>query len=408
MNLVTEIINDADRCVLCGMCLPHCPTYGLTQNEAESPRGRIALMLAVARGLLEPTPQLLGHLDRCLGCRACEAMCPSQVAYGRLLWHTRELVQKAAPPARLPHLLAQTLSSAERRRLLRRGLRLFQASGMKRAGEALHLFGNGDIARLVRSLPAIPPSSPLPDFLPAHGNERGRVALFTGCTGDLFERALLHDAARLLSLLGYAVVIPPAQACCGALHLQQGDGAQARTLAAQNLAAFGSGEPILTVASGCGALLHEYGDLLATETGQAFAARVQDINAFLAAVEWPSELKLQPLPTRVLVHESCSLRNVLRTPQALYRLLQRIPQLAVEPLAHNEQCCGAAGSYFLSEGETANRLRAAKVEAAAASGATLLVSANIGCAMHLADGMREAGLAIEVIHPVTLLAHQLA
>ncbi len=403
MNLLPQILADADRCVLCGMCLPHCPTYGLSHNEAESPRGRISLMLAVARGQLEPTAGLRGHLERCLGCRACEAMCPSLVPYGRLLRNTREHLYRHEHSR-----LADTLATPARRRLLHGALRLFQASGLQRVTQKLHLLGHSAAGRLVQGLPATTAAPALPEFTPAQGQERGQVALFTGCTGDLLQRALLHDARRLLSALGYAVHIPPQQGCCGALHVQQGDGENARRLARQNLAAFPAGaEAIISVASGCGALLHEYDQLLEDERATGFARRVIDINAFLAGVEWPDSLMLRPLAHKVAVHESCTLRNVLHGQQALYALLRRIPQLEVVELPHNDRCCGAAGSYLIDEPDSADALRADKVDAVTELQPQWLVSANIGCAMHLAAGLRGAGLAVEVVHPVTLLARQL-
>ncbi len=408
LNLATQIIADADRCVLCGMCLPHCPTYALSHNEAESPRGRISLMLALARGQLAATPQLLGHLDRCLSCRACEAMCPSQVAYGRLLRTTRELAWAQRPHQALPRLLSDTLRSPARRGALRGGLRLFQRSGLQRLGTASGLFGNGAVGHLLKALPALPAAASLPPFVPARGEERGRVALFVGCTGDLFERALLHDAADLLSALGYGVHIPAEQTCCGALQVQQGDGAAARALAQRNVAAFAAleVEAVLTVASGCGALLHEYGELLESPLAATLAHKVRDIGDFLADAGWPAGVALQPLPQKVFVHEPCSLRNVLGGAGGIYKLLRRIPELEPLPLPHNDHCCGAAGSYFVSEPETADALRAEKIAALAGHDGVLLVSANIGCAMHLAAGIRAAGLEIEVLHPITLITRQ--
>lgn len=403
MNLLPQILADADRCVLCGMCLPHCPTYGLSHNEAESPRGRIALMLAVARGQLQPDAGLRGHLERCLGCRACEAMCPSLVPYGRLLRNTREYLYQHEPSR-----LADTLATPARRKLLGGALRLFQASGLQRVTQKLHLFGHSAVGRLVQGLPQATTAPALPEFTPAQGMERGQVALFTGCTGDLLQRQLLHDARRLLSALGYAVHIPAQQGCCGALHVQQGDGEAARRLARQNLAAFpAEAEAIISVATGCGSLLHEYDQLLEDAGAADFACRVVDINAFLAAAEWPDNVRLRPLAHKAAIHESCTLRNVLRGQKSLYTLLRRIPQLEVIALPHNEQCCGAAGSYLVDHPAEADALRADKVVAVAELQPQWLVSANIGCAMHLAAGLREAGLAVEVVHPVSLLARQL-
>jgi len=402
LNLPSQILADADRCVLCGMCLPHCPTYGLSHNEAESPRGRISLMLAVARAQLEPDAGLRGHLERCLGCRACEAVCPSLVPYGRLLRNTREYLYRQEHSR-----LADTLATPARRRVLGGALRLFQASGLQRITQKLHLLGHGAAGRLVQGLPEATTAPALPEFTPAQGAERGQVALFTGCTGDLLQRVLLHDARRLLSALGYAVHIPAGQGCCGALHVQQGDGAAARRLARQNLTAFpAEAETIISVASGCGALLHEYDQLLEDANAADFARRVVDINVFLAGIAWPEGLMLRPLPQRVAVHESCTLRNVLRGHNSLYALLRRIPGLEVIELPHNEQCCGAAGSYLVDHPAEADALRADKIAAVAELQPHWLASANIGCAMHLAAGLRDAGLAVEVVHPVSLLAKQ--
>ncbi len=410
MNLASQIIADADRCVLCGMCLPHCPTYALTHNEAESPRGRISLMLALARKQLEVTPRLLGHLDRCLSCRACEAMCPSQVAYGRLLRNSRERLYERRPQPALSRLLADTLRSPARRSMLRGALRLMRYSGLQRVGSATGLFGQGAIGHLVEAVPALPGSAPLPDFIPAQGEERGQLALFVGCTGDLFERALLHDAARLLSTLGFGIHIPATQACCGALQVQRGDGGTARALAEQNIRTFAAlgVDTVLTVASGCGAWLHEYGDLLDSPAATGFARKVRDINSFLAATDWPAALEVRPLARTVFVHEPCSLRNVLHGGADIYKVLCRIPELEALPLPHNDRCCGAAGSYFVGEPETADALRAEKIAALAGHNGALLVSANIGCALHLAAGIRAAGLDIEVLHPISLLVRHLA
>ncbi len=405
LNLTADILADADRCVLCGMCLPHCPTYQLTGSEAESPRGRIALMAALSRGELTATPGLRAHLESCLNCRACEAMCPSKVAYGRLWRHTRELI--GGPAESGHHHLADALATPGRRRALHRLLRLYQASGLQKAARRLPFLADNRTGRLLRSLPDTTEAT-IPPYVPARGRERGRVALFAGCTGDLFQRRLLLDAMTLLSLLGYAVEMPAGQTCCGALHLQQGDGERTRELAAQNIAAFADGDhPVVSIATGCGTLLHDYDQVLPHGEGKAFAKRVVDITVFLARCEWPETLQLAALSRRALIHESCTLRNVLRGQQAMADLLGHIPELELAPLPGNERCCGAAGSYYLDHPATADALRQPKIEAIADLKPQLLVSANIGCAMHIAAGIRDAGLAVEVIHPVSLLARQL-
>lgn len=405
LEITTRILADADQCVLCGLCLPHCPSYGLGRHEAESPRGRIALMQAVAAGRLEADSSLRGHLDRCLGCRACEAMCPSQVPYGRLLRTTREYLHEQGRTDRI----AEALSRPARRKLLAAGLQLFRISGLQALQRRWSLFGKLDRGRLLAGLPTGKRGPRLPAYAPAPGTLRGTVGLFVGCTGDLLQRALLHDVRRLLAALGYAVHIPPGQGCCGALHVQQGDGTRARELAEINLAAFPEQlDAIVSVASGCGALLQEYAELLPdSQVAVNFASRVVDINVFLASLDWSDGPGFRPLAKTVAVHEPCSLRNVLKGSRAVYELLEKIPGLNVLALTGNEHCCGAAGSYFLHHAGAARSLREPKIHATMALQADYLLSANIGCAMHLAAGLHEAGQKVEVLHPVRLLARQL-
>ncbi len=389
---------------MCGLCLPHCPTFGLFRHEAESPRGRISLMQAVARAQLQADAGLRMHLDHCLACRACEAMCPSQVRYGRLLRNMQEYLYQSGSSS----ILANTLATPARRRLLGRVLQLLRISGMQYLTQKLHLPSKGVMGRLLQGLPRGQTGQALPEYTPAQRELRGEVALFVGCTGDLLQRNVLHASRHLLSALGYAVYIPKTHGCCGALHVQQGDGTRVRELAQQNLAAFpDSVETIISVASGCGALLTEYGELLDDERADDFARRVIDINMFLSNVAWHDELSLQSLPATVAVHEPCSLRNVLHGQASVYELLRRIPQLKVIALPHNDRCCGAAGSYLSRYPAEADALRADKITAVENLSPDYLVSANIGCAMHLATGLRERGLAVEVLHPISLLARQL-
>lgn len=393
------------------MCLPHCPTYGLTLNEAESPRGRIALVQALAARRLEPDPSLTRHLDRCLSCRACERMCPSEVPYGRLIADARRLIQEQRPRNRpfTERLLVGALTrSPGPRSLLRHAARFYQRSGLRYLAGRLPLAANG-ISRLDGLLPPMPPAHALPRYAPATGAERGRVALFTGCTGALLDQELLEATVRLLNRCGYGVHIPRAQGCCGALHHQQGEAEGFAALARRNLQAFAEleVEAVVFVASGCGAMLAEYAEWLETPGAEAFSAQIREVSAFLADLQWPGDLRFAPLPETVAVHDPCSLRNVLRQSEAPYRLLSRIPQIRLHPLPQNDRCCGAAGAYVLEEPTTADALREPKIRALATSGARRLVSANIGCALHLADGARRAGLEVEVTHPVVLLARQI-
>jgi glycolate oxidase iron-sulfur subunit len=403
-----RLLSLADRCVKCALCLPHCPTYRQSGDESEGPRGRIALIQGLALRALEPTAQLQGHLDRCLGCRACEAMCPAQVQFGELMDLAREELTSAAKPAsRLQRLGFRIV----RRRALRRGVAwviyLYRRTGLQRLTRrsgVLRLLG---LARLEGYVARTPRPQALRPHYPAQGARRGRVALFTGCLGESFEQGTLGAAIEVLTRLRFEVVIPPAQSCCGALFLHAGEKARAQQLAARNLAAFAGADidAILYTASGCGAQLGEY-ERLTNDATSAFVGRLRELSAFLAELDWEG-LPIEPLAARAAVHDPCSLRNVCGGVEAPYRLLARIPRLAVEPLAGNHSCCGAAGTYMLSEPAMADALRAPKLLAAEAAAPDFLLTSNIGCALHLAAGLRERNPALEVLHPVALLARQL-
>lgn len=402
-----SISADADLCVKCGLCLPHCPTYGLTRDEGDSPRGRIALIQALAEGALPPGGRLEYHLDRCLSCRACERVCPSRVPYGRLIEAGRRLGGTSTTPAH-----------DRRFRLLADGwlvrlaplLRLYQRSGLQWLARRARLPSLAGLDRLERILPPVPARTGLRVRYPV-ANARGSIALFTGCMGKALERQALLDSIRLLNACGYTVEVPAAQGCCGAMHRHAGDSEGARELAQRNLEAFNAleVEAITYVASGCGAALAEYAAWAAADGAALpkFKAPPLDICTLLERLDIGTRASFQALPARVLVHDPCSLRNVLRTQSVPYRLLGLIPGLEVEALPGNERCCGGAGTYMIDQPEMADALRAAKLAAARDSGARLLVTSNTGCAIHLAAGLRESGTEVTVLHPVSLLARQM-
>lgn len=394
----------ADRCVKCGLCLPHCPTYRLTQDEAESPRGRIALMQGLATGQLAMSPRLELHLDQCLTCRNCEPVCPADVPYGQLIDAGRALLNEKRPARqRMLRWLAPWAVDPVLRRSLHWLLWLYQRFGVLRLFRLV--VRKGPLARLTHYLPPLARPRDLPRLSAPASAPRGRVALFTGCVSEVAEQSVLQDAIYLLTRLGYEVQAPSTQVCCGALHLHNGDEPTARRLAAENLQAFsGKYDAIVGSASGCTATLREYG-LLLPEAGQ-FSDQVQSLCQFLDSV-WPAELGLAPLPARAAVQDPCTLRNVLRQADAPYRLLRRIPQLEVLALAENNQCCGAAGSYFLSEPEMADKLAEKKIAALRELKPEYLLSSNVGCALHLRAALTRDGLAVPVLHPVQLLARQL-
>ncbi len=422
-NLADLIQSEADRCVKCALCAPHCPTYGLTRDEGDSPRGRIALMQGLAEGRLSAGGRLDFHLDRCLACRACERVCPSGVRYGRLIDAARAYGATRQRPLGRPGRLARWLLDGvipDRRRLARlaRWLRLYQQSGARRLLQVSGLLRLMGRQRLDSLMPEIPAAPRWHGYYPPEGKIRGEVALFTGCIGNVLDRDALEASIRLLNACGYGVHVPAAQTCCGGLHLHGGDLRQAAALARRNLDAFdglanGAGlAAVVYTASGCGATLAEYDQWPAAD-GLAppgrFAAPVVDVCSFLERSGALAELEFARLDATVAVHDPCTLRNVVRATEAPYRLLGLVPGLAARPLANNARCCGAAGSYLLTEPALADALRADKLAAIRDAAADIVVSSNLGCALFLAAGLRgeTGGSGPAVMHPATLLARQL-
>lgn len=414
-------LKDTDRCVMCGLCLPHCPTYGLTRQEGDSPRGRISLMQALASGQLTPDDRVAGHLDGCLGCRACEAMCPSGVPYGKLIDAGRALLRemrgdRPEPPAMTRALLRTDTTG----RVAASLLHLYQRTGLHGPLSRVPSRSRGGLGRAMSLLPPrATPAAPRGRYMP-DSQTRGRVQLFTGCTGAAFEGNALTAARDLLLKLGYEVEVPTAQGCCGALDLHSGDGARARAAAERNLEAFGASEtPVIALNSGCRTQLREYAQLVPGDGTPAFSARVRDLCGFLLAHEQDLFAAPRRSPegrapagggddagvppeeraARVAVHLPCTLRNVLREHGTMLELLRRMPATEVVELDGNERCCGAAGSHMLTHPEAADALLAPKVEAVKQLAPEAVVTANIGCSLHLQAGLRRAGLQIPVLTP---------
>lgn len=419
------IRREADQCVKCGLCLPHCPTYGLSRDEGESPRGRIALLQALAEERLGADGRLAEHIDHCLGCRACERVCPSQVKYGRLIEAGRALIGPASD--RRP---ATGLAGAATRRMLAgKGLgrtaaallRAYQKSGLQWILRRTPLLDALGLRRADGLLPPLASPARLRSHYPPAGTPRGEVGLFTGCMGPALEPAALRAAIALLNAAGYGVRIPDEQGCCGAMHRHAGDPAAAEGLARKNVAAFNALgiDAIAWVASGCGAALAEYAawDRESGANVPAFRAEPVDLCSLLDRLGIHETLSFRPLtpsgggsparPARVLVHEPCSLRNVVRAQQATYRLLGRIPGITVEPLPENGRCCGGAGAYLVKQPGIADALGSAKAEIVRETRPDIVVTSNTGCAIQLARAVREAGLRIRVVHPAVLLHEQL-
>lgn len=362
----------ADRCVQCGLCLPACPTYGKARIESESPRGRIALAKAWAVGTIEPTAAGEAHLDHCLGCRSCESVCPAGVQYGQLLTMARTRQRQR----RLPGWQQRGIESLVRRPRLLAGL--------------LGLY------RQVR--PWLPvrwrrlPAPPAPVAGETGTRADSRIALFTGCVARPYEAGLRSGLIDCLAAMGIDIAEPAAQNCCGSVHAHAGNEEAASALARQNRDAFAGAETVLTLASGC----HE-------SVAQSLdgAAQVVDAIEFLEAQvrARAAELRWRRCDERVALHLPCTQRNVVRSVASLRRLLSAVPGLQVIELDRGLGCCGAAGVQMLAEPQRADEYRAPLLEQLHESGATRLLSANIGCRLHLA-----AGTGVLVQHPLEFLA----
>ncbi len=380
----------ADQCVQCGLCLPVCPTYALDGNEAESPRGRIAIAAALARGQVEAGPALRLHLDHCLGCLNCEAVCPADVRYAELLVETRSLLGPA--PRRPQHLLSLAKRPARMRALRRIAGWLGLPRWKNRLARRLPPASPWRAALL--SLPATAPAAPVQTSRPRV--ENAPLALFPGCIASIDDAEAQRAAVTLLEAAGFQVSVLPAF-CCGALDLHGGAIAAATHAADQVRQVWqaSGATQLLSVTPGC------VGTLRRALPG----VRVSDPVELLAAhVE---VLRFRPLARRVAVHLPCTQINVTRSDAALLRLLGHIPELQLSVLPRPPHCCGAAGSHLLEYPERAARLRDQTLQQVASLKTSVLLSSNIGCRLHLAAGLGELSLECAHQHPLTLLAQQL-
>jgi len=396
-------------CVHCGFCLPACPTYLATGDESDSPRGRIVLMRALERNEIgADDAALVEHLDACLGCRGCEPVCPSGVAYGRGLEAARERLfhARGLPP------LARTVLGVFRHERLWRPLftaaRALRATGVPRmlAGGGRVGFGMGMLAasRGVTPRQAKGPKGGDGPLRSAQGDTvRPTVALFRGCVMDTLFRHVNDATRRTLEHNGYRVIEVDDQTCCGALHEHAGDRDAAAGLARQNVAALAhTADYIVTNSAGCGALLKDYGHLLDDPEAAGMASRVRDVSELLAAA---GPRPGAPLDLDVAYDAPCHLQHAQRVQDAPLAVLGAIPGLTLRLLPGSDQCCGSAGIYSVLKPGMARAVLAAKIDAIAAASPrpSLVVTGNPGCLMQIGAGLAAAGLDVGVAHPVELL-----
>ena len=402
---------DLYSCVHCGLCLNVCPTYLETGLETESPRGRIALMKAVREERVGFTPRVVSHMDLCLQCRACEVVCPSGVPFGRLMEATRAQIaqQRKVPFMRriaLRLVFRHILPHPRRLYILGALLRQYQRSPLHRLLRRLP----GKLGKLQEQVPPLPHTffRPTPDVIQPQGAVRARIGLLSGCIMPLAQATTMEAAVRVLARNGCQVVVPPAQACCGALNLHGGDRTRAQGMARRNIDAFlDAGVGTVVVASaGCGSTMKEYGELLRddpdyAEKAERLSSLVMDITEFLASL--PMEPPERPLSLRVTYQDACHLVHAQRITSAPRQVLQSVPGLDLVEMENASRCCGAAGLYSALQPEMSQRLMENKVATVLATQAQVVTSANPGCMIQLQLGLKRAGSRVRVCHVVDLL-----
>ena len=412
------------ECIHCGLCLEACPTYTITGDENDGPRGRLYLMRAVGEGRLANTSEAFSqHIDRCLGCRACEQVCPAGVEYGQLLEASRAELRELGSKRGFTNKVLQTILRRvwlypARLRLAFSGARIFRDSMVGQLLLASRL------ARLVSSrfelaLALLQSSSSIVlgenksaetrrNYSAATIPRRQGVLLFTGCvTEGLFAR-VNRATTRVLEANSFAVQVPHEQVCCGALHAHAGDLEGARILARKNIEAFKdtNDSPVITNAGGCGAMLATYGHLMASDetiSGEArkFSSRIRDVSQQLETVPMQNGAAISP--GLVTYDASCHLLYGQHSGDASLKILRAIPDLAFVSLQGAERCCGGAGIYNLMEPEMSQRVLREKLDQIELTKAKILTTGNPGCQMQIGAGASLAGMRLKVCHPVELL-----
>jgi glycolate oxidase iron-sulfur subunit len=415
-------------CVHCGLCTSACPTYLETGNENDSPRGRIYLMRAVADGRMELSETVKRHLDLCLDCRSCETACPSGVQYGRLIEPFRVGMRRAEKAE-----AGKTAEASWFDRFILYGLfpyparmkaallpaRVLQRTGLDRVLDRIGLpkLLPRRLRRMYDQLPRLQPmGSRLPLELPAIGRRRARVGLFTGCVAQAMFPQTHWATARVLQANGCDVLIPPSQVCCGAIHYHSGAEAPALQFAAENARTFDLAglDAVIVNVAGCGSMLKDYGHIAHEAAAKSekipddqiagmerFAGKVRDVSEFLAAlgpIQPQGEVRL-----KATYHDACHLVHAQKVREQPRALLGMVPGLEIVPLAESEICCGAAGSYNLTEPEMSDRLAERKLQNILATGAQAVISGNAGCSLQIEAALRRSGHPLWVAHPVEIL-----
>lgn len=409
---------DLDKCTRCGLCEQACPTYKLLSFEPDSPRGRVFLMKEVAQGDAPVSEHLARHLYQCLGCRACETVCPAGVPYGKLLERARYQIERAGELTPARRNWRRFRSVAFERVLPSPWMfraAMFPARVLQHVPGALKLAQSLPLPQKLRRLVRMIPngqSAPLP-ALSAGARERAqtartkrlRVGMFLGCVmRSLFGR-VNRATIDVLERNGCEVIVPPGQWCCGALNVHAGERSAASAMASRNLDVFLAAgvDAIIVNAAGCGAMMKDYAELLGdNERIRSFCTKVKDVTEFLSALSL--EPGLSSNPARVTYHDACHLAHGQRIRRQPRELLRHVRGLEYVELPAADECCGAAGVYNLTQPVLAQAILDKKLDAVASTRAGVVATANPGCAMQIQAGLLDRGSTVRVCHPVELLA----
>jgi glycolate oxidase iron-sulfur subunit len=402
-------------CVHCGLCLNHCPTYKVLGMEMDSPRGRIYQVLQVNEGKMPLGETFVQHIDRCLGCVACEIACPSGVKYGRIVERARAQIEQGYKRPFLQRVLRnffyrKVIPNFRTLSFVAKLMRFYQRSGLQtlvRKSGLLKLLGVADLDKLSPQIDKEFFFSEIGKVFPAVGEKRGKVAFVAGCINNVAFSHLNHATVNVLTQNGIEVHIPAGQGCCGALHAHAGLREEARELARHNINIFlgGDYDAIVTNAAGCGSNMKEYDDLLENDPaylGRAkeFKAKMKDVTEYLAGIGLVAPKR--KIGQKVSYQDPCHLANAQRIRTQPRELLAAIGCELVE-LPHSDQCCGSAGVYNVSQNELSMQILEKKMEDVTSVSSDMLATANVGCMIQLRAGVQQRGLKMPVKHVMELL-----
>ena len=403
------------NCMRCGMCLPACPTYKETFLETASPRGRVALIRKLQEGELDQSERLLEYLALCLDCQACASACPCGVNAGELVAEfTCERKSDTGLGFMEDLILRKLVPHPDRLESSMTPLRLYQRIGLQKLVRKLGILKMFPkplerMEGLLPTLPARPLRQEINDITPAVGTERGTAGFFLGCVMSLIFSDASRATIKLLSSLGYKVITPKNQVCCGAPNMLGGDLAGLKEAARTNIEIFGGHDVdfIVTDCGGCGAELKKYGCHIDGESASAFSAKVRDISQVLALHAGELALLLKPLPLKVTYHDPCHIAHCQGIRKEPRDLLKMIPELEYNELDNADACCGSAGTYNITKPEMSDLILQRKLDSVRASGAKILVTGNPGCLLQLKKGLAEQLPDVKIMHLTEILAQSM-